>query len=143
MRFYAIVDTNVIVSALLSKNDDSATVQVIERIFSGDVIPLYSNATMAEYREVLARKKFKFVPEIIEYFLSAIEKFRILVEPNQTSVDLPDPKDVPFYEIVLEKKDDFPYLVTGNIKHFTREPFVVTPAEFIAILNNRNPSPFT
>ena len=59
MKYYAVVDTNVLVSALLSKKDDAATVQVFQRILVGDVIPLYSNDTMAEYREVLARRKFK------------------------------------------------------------------------------------
>lgn len=136
MRIYAVVDTNVLISAMLSKNSDSATVQVINRMFLGDVIPLYSNVTMAEYKEVMARKKFNFLPEAVEYILMAIEKFGILVETNQEGIQLPDPKDIPFYEIVLEKKEDSPYLITGNIKHFTKEPFVVTPAEFLAILNN-------
>lgn len=48
MKYYAVVDTNVLVSALLSKKDDAATVQVFQRILVGDVIPLYSNDTMAE-----------------------------------------------------------------------------------------------
>lgn len=137
MAFYAVVDTNVLVSAFLSKNDDSATVQVLRNLLAGDVTPLYSNQTMAEYREVMARRKFKFQPDAVDYVLSAIEKFGILVEPSKTGIVLPDPKDIPFYEIVMEKKDDFPYLVTGNIKHFTKEPFVVTPAEFLRILNSQ------
>lgn len=44
-------------------------------------------------------------------------------------------KDLPFYEVVLEKRDDNTYLVTGNIKHFPKEPFVVTPRELLDILN--------
>ena len=64
MRYYAVVDTNILVSALLSKKDDAATVQVFQRILGGDVIPLYSNETMTEYREVLARRKFKFDNEL-------------------------------------------------------------------------------
>ena len=45
-------------------------------------------------------------------------------------------KDLPFYEVVLEKKDDNAYLVTGNIKHFPQEPFVVTANQLLEILNN-------
>lgn len=47
----------------------------------------------------------------------------------------PDMKDVPFYEVVLEKWDDDAYLVTGNIKHFPKEPYIVTPRELLDILN--------
>ena len=49
---------------------------------------------------------------------------------------IPDMKDVPFYEVVLEKRNDNAYLVTGNIKHFPKEPFIVTPRELLDILNN-------
>ena len=136
MRYYAVVDTIVLVSALLTKKDDAATVQVFQRILGGDVIPLYSNETMAEYREVLARRKFKFDNEVVNYVLSAIEKFGMLVTPSPTGAVLPDLDDLPFYEIVMERIDDNPYLVTGNIKHFTNERFVVTPSEFLAVINS-------
>ena len=136
MRYYAVVDTNVLVSALLPKKDDAATVQVFQRILGGDVIPLYSNETMAEYREVLARRKFKFDSGVVNYLLSAIEKFGMLVTPSPTGAVLPDLDDLPFYEIVMERIDDNPYLVTGNIKHFTKERFVVTPSEFLAIIDS-------
>ena len=134
MKYYAVVDTNVLVSALLSSKSDTATVLVFNKIILGDVIPLYSNKTMKEYREVLARRKFKFDVEVVDYVLSAIENFGILVEPSPTGVMLPDMKDVPFYEIVMERTEDDPYLITGNIKHFTDERFVVTPAEFLKII---------
>ena len=45
-------------------------------------------------------------------------------------------KDLPFYEAVLEKRDVNAYLVTGNIKHFPKEPFIVTPRELLDILSN-------
>lgn len=135
MLYYTVVDTNVLVSALLTKNDDAATVQVLRKIFAGDVIPLYSVETMAEYREVLARRKFRFDKELVDYVLSAIEKFGILVNPSPTAVTLPDMDDLPFYEIVMERIEDDPYLVTGNIKHFTKESFIVTPAEFLEIIS--------
>lgn len=135
MLYYAVVDTNVLVSALLTKNDDAATVQVLRKIFAGDVIPLYSIETMAEYREVLARRKFRFDKELVDYVLLAIEKFGILINPSPTAVTLPDMDDLPFYEIVMERIEDDPYLVTGNIKHFTKESFIVTPAEFLEIIS--------
>ena len=67
--------------------------------------------------------------------VAAIEKYGVSVEPSQTGIALPDPKDVPFYEVVMEKRDDGAYLVTGNIKHFPVEPFIVTARELINLMD--------
>ncbi len=131
----AVIDTNVLVSALLSSKDDAATVQVMEKVFQGEIIPIYSNGIAKEYREVLCRKKFGFSEELIDYLLSAVEQYGVLVEPSPSGIVLPDMKDVPFYEVVLEKRSDDAYLVTGNIKHFPQEPFIVTPRELLDILS--------
>lgn len=137
MICYAVIDTNVLVSALLSSKDDTATVQVLGKVITGEIIPVYSNIITKEYREVLSRRKFGFSADLIEYLMSAIEKYGILVDPSPSGITLPDMKDVPFYEVVLEKRDDNAYLVTGNIKHFPKEPFIVTPRELLDILNNK------
>ena len=137
MICYAVIDINVLVSALLSSKDDTATVQVLGKVITGEIIPVYSNVITKEYREVLSRKKFGFSGDLIEYLMSAIEKYGILVDPSPSGITLPDMKDVPFYEVVLEKRNDNAYLVTGNIKHFPKEPFVVTPRELLDILNSK------
>ena len=136
MKCYVVIDTNVLVSALISRHDDAATVQVVDKIFTEDVIPLYSPEIIDEYANVLRRKKFKFTHEAIEILLSAIEQNGILVEPNASGEILPDMKDLPFYEVVLEKKDDDAYLITGNIKHFPKKPFIVTANQFLEIFNS-------
>lgn len=134
MICYAVIDTNVLVSAMLSSRDDAATVQVVGKMLQGVIIPIYSNAITKEYREVLRRRRFGFSVELVDYLLSALEMYGILVDPSPSGVVLPDIKDVPFYEVVLAKRDDAAYLVTGNIKHFPREPFIVTPRELLNIL---------
>lgn len=137
MPYYAAIDTNVLVSALLAKHSDSATVRVVERMILGDLIPVYSADTMKEYREVLRRKKFKFSTAQIDYLLAAISQFGLMVEPSPTGEVLPDPKDLPFYEVVMEKRQtDDTYLVTGNQKHFPVRPFIVTPKEMLDILES-------
>ena len=93
---------------------------------------------MNEYREVLSRKKFKFAPELIKYLLSTVEKFGVLVESTPTGVILPDMKDLPFYEVVMVKRDDDAYLVTGNLKHFPDEKFILTAREMLDILDSGN-----
>lgn len=135
MICYAVIDTNVLVSALISESDTAATVEIAARLISGEIIPVYSSEIMREYREVLSRKKFNFSKETVNYLISAIEKYGLLAEPSPTGVILPDMKDLPFYEVVLEKRDDNAYLVTGNLKHFPKEPFIVTPRQMIDILN--------
>lgn len=57
---YAVIDTNVLISALLSKRADSATVRVLEAMFDGRIIPLYHEDILTEYDEVLHRKKVSF-----------------------------------------------------------------------------------
>lgn len=63
MICYAVIDTNVLVSALLSSHEHAATVQVVSRMFAGEIIPVYSAEIMQEYREVLRRKRFQFLPD--------------------------------------------------------------------------------
>jgi predicted nucleic acid-binding protein len=36
MIFYAVIDTNVLISALLSSREDAATVQVVSKVLSGE-----------------------------------------------------------------------------------------------------------
>ena len=59
-----------------------------------------------------------------------------MIEPSPTGEILPDMKDLPFYEVVMEKwQTDDAYLVTGNQKHFPNRTFIVTPKEMLDILN--------
>ena len=135
MICYAVIDTNVLVSALLSEKDDAATVQVVDRVLDGEIVPLFSNDVIGEYREVLYRNKFGFLSDVVDYLLSAFEQFGILLEPSASGVILPDMKDLPFYEVVLEKRKECDaYLVTGNMKHFPAEPFIVTPRQMLELV---------
>ena len=135
MRAYAVIDTNVLVSSLLSRKADAATVRVVARALEGDIVPVYSTEVMAEYREVLSRPKFRFPPETVDYLLRAVERFGVLVEPTPTGTVLPDMSDVPFYEVAMETRSEGSWLVTGNGRHFPNAPFVVTPREMLDILD--------
>jgi len=135
MTCYAVIDTNVLVSALLSSHDDAATVLVVKKLFSGEVIPLFSNEILKEYNEVLRRAKFHFSERTVSILLQTIEKYGELVFPTPTGELLPDMKDLPFYEVVVERQEDDAHLVTGNKKHFPDKPFIVTAKEFLDILN--------
>lgn len=89
-------------SALLSSKENAATVQVLNKIIRGEILLVYNNIILKEYREVLSRRKFGFSLGTIEHLLSFIEKYGILVEPSPSGITLPDKKDLPFYEAVLK-----------------------------------------
>ena len=138
MKCCAVVDTNVLVAALLSKRDDSATVRVIRAMISGEFIPLYHEDILAEYEDVLHRKKkYDLSESAIQTVLNAIRRFGIEVFPKPTGEIFIDEDDIIFYEVAMEKRDDNAYLITGNMKHYPVRDFIVTPAEMIAILEEK------
>lgn len=55
MTYYAVIDTNVLVSALISARADSAVVIFAVRMLAGEIVPVYSKKIMKEYQEVPAR----------------------------------------------------------------------------------------
>ncbi len=77
MTYYAVIDTNVFISALLSKNSDSATVKVLRSILDGRIVPLYHTDILAEYNEVLHRERFHFREESIQLVLAAVKGFGV------------------------------------------------------------------
>ena len=135
---YAVIDTNVFVSALFSKNINVATVKVLDAIFQGKIVPLYNDEIIAEYEEVLHRSKFHFTPSLVNKYLKSICKMGISSERVHSDEVFPDQDDVVFYEVSLSKEDA--YLVTGNTKHFPKTPIVVTPAEMMEILQRKENS---
>lgn len=139
MKYCAVFDTNVLVSALLTKNPDSATARVVDAIADGTIIPLYSEAILWEYEEVLRRPRFPFSETRIRQLLALFRRFGIAVTPNPTGESLPDMDDLVFYEVVMEKRDDDAYLITGNLRHFPQRPYIVTPTEMMAILTGGMP----
>ena len=138
MIIYAVIDTNVIVSAMLSSHDDAATVRVVEKLFTGEIIPLYSAEILDEYYDVLHRDKFPFPDGEINGMLAAIEKYGIRVDASPSGEILPYMNDLPFYEAVLVKQDNDAYLVTGNIKHYPEKSFIVTTNQILNIIKECN-----
>ena len=134
MNYLVVIDTNVLISALLSKHSDAATVQVLNAVFDGTIIPVFNDEILAEYDNVLHRRKFKFPDANIQLLLDTIKTYGVFAEQLITNEILPDPKDLVFYEVVMAKQDENAYLVTGNSKHFPKKPFIVTPNELLDIM---------
>ena len=129
--FYAVFDTNVLVSALMSRRADSPTVVLLDYVLDGRIVLLFNEDILSEYDEVLHRSKFDFSDERIQAVINLV-KTGIHLDPTVSDEDFPDPDDRVFYEVALTKDDA--YMVTGNLKHFPKSPIVVTPAEMIKIM---------
>ena len=129
---HAVIDTNVLVSAFITKNLDSPTAKVWSALLNYDIIPMYSDEILEEYKEVLHRKKFNIPEQLIMDAIDHIMVNGVRGERVLSDDFFPDSKDIVFYEVALSKEDA--YLVTGNTKHFPKKPIVVTPAEMLEIL---------
>ena len=133
MKYYAVLDTNVLVSALLKNG--SVPWQVAEEALHGDIIPVLNDAIIAEYEDVLNRPKFKFDKRAVAVLLNELKKRAVLADAGLIEEIIPDPKDIVFYAVLMEKrKEEEAYLVTGNLKHFPIRTYVVTPREMLDIL---------
>ena len=134
-KIFAVIDTNVIVSALISSNLESNPVKVFRAIVQERIVPLFNDVILEEYKNVLSRSKFHLDLPLIETVIKAIIADGLNIDRTPAAdIDFPDPKDIVFYEVALSVEDS--YLVTGNIKHFPVKPFVVTPAEMVRILED-------
>lgn len=133
MRYYAVIDTNVLVSAMLKW--DSVPGNILELAFSGVITPVLNDSIVSEYQAVLSRPKFHLPEKVIHDILAEIDHCGVYVDAQEVDVDLPDPKDRVFYEVVMEKRNsDDAYLVTGNIRHFPEKPYIVTPRQMLDII---------
>lgn len=136
MQVFAVIDTNVIVSALITKNPKSPPYVVLREVLDGRIIPLYHTDIIEEYIEVLSRNKFHLDPKTIQTVINSIVANGIKVDPRPTGEIFIDMDDLIFYEVAMEKRDDDAYIVTGNQKHYPVRDFIVTPSEMLDILNN-------
>ncbi|MEZ3487061.1 MAG: putative toxin-antitoxin system toxin component, PIN family [Lachnospiraceae bacterium] len=133
MRIYAVIDTNVLVSAMLRSM--SVPGSIIEFALCGTIIPVLNKEIVWEYRNVLMRDKFHLTEEIVEGMIQSLEEQGEYMNPEYSYIELPEPKDTIFYVVVMEKrKEEDAYLITGNIRHFPTEYYIVTPREMLDII---------
>lgn len=137
MKYYAVIDTNVIVSAFLKSNSIPDT--LLDLALSGIIVPLLNGEIVAEYKNVLSRDKFGFGKDIVSDFLKQLDAVGLYIDEQKIDAEFLDVNDKVFYEVVMEKrKTDEAYLVTGNIKHFPKETFIVTAREMLEIVAGGN-----
>ena len=126
----AVIDTNVLVAAFWTRNRLSPTVRIANAIAHDVFTPVYSAEMISEYREVLSRAKFNFSAGEVNALIDHIVAKGELAEPADIDAHFPDPKDKVFYCTAFAGDA---HLVTGNMKHYPRADFVVSPAQFCDI----------
>jgi len=127
-----VLDTNVVVSALLLKQ--SVSRQAFDRAFElGQV--LLSWATISELNDVLSREQFdKYVlEEERKKFLAAFVHEAVLVEVTETVTDCRDPKDNKFLELAVS--GNATCIISGDKDLLVLHPFrsipVLSPKSFL------------
>ena len=137
MKYYAVIDTNVIVSSMLKH--DSIPGKILDYVFAKTIVPLINSEILNEYSEVLLRNKFGFNNEDIQNLISILKKNSIMIEREQSLEEFIDEDDIVFYEIVMSARNTMDaFLITGNIKHYPIKNYVVTPKQMIDIINSKN-----
>ncbi|MGO8759482.1 MAG: putative toxin-antitoxin system toxin component, PIN family [Terracidiphilus sp.] len=131
----AVLDTNVIVSALISPFGNEAL--VLLAVEKRRLTPCFSPSILAEYTGVLSRPKFDFAQREIDGLIELLRRAGLLFEPPPSVGASPDPKDEPF--IACAQAAGAAFLVTGNKRHFPAQFYgqarVVSAREMIEFLN--------
>jgi putative PIN family toxin of toxin-antitoxin system len=127
-----VVDTNIIISGLLSSSSPSGT--ILKLILSKKIRLGIDNRIIEEYRDVLFRDKFRFDRESVEHILDEIIADGINIISEPINISLPDSDDIPFLEVAIS--GNIKILITGNNKHFPKDKYrqvkIYSPARFIA-----------
>ena len=132
MNIHAVIDTNVIVSAILTRNQESPTRGILEKVRNGHITPMVNAAIMEEYLDVLSRSKFRLKMEVIQEVKSLFEVRGAHYDPEISESCLIDPDDQIFYETYQMVEDA--YLITGNLRHYPVEPRILSPSDMMSIL---------
>jgi putative PIN family toxin of toxin-antitoxin system len=126
----AVLDTNVLVSSLLSPGPPAV---IIDMVAGGKIMPIFNEFILTEYRDVLLRKKFGFTELQVARLINDIARTGIAVESDAPSkIIMAHEDDRKFFDAAVSSKA---YLITGNIKHFPNRLFIVSPAKFLTTYN--------
>ncbi|MDR1616051.1 MAG: putative toxin-antitoxin system toxin component, PIN family [Syntrophomonadaceae bacterium] len=125
-----VLDTNILVSALWTEKGNPH--KILDMIGRNEIKPCYDYRIITEYRDVLSRPKFSFSARDINSVLNGIKAKGFSTIAKQCAHNFTDETDRAFYEVAVTCNA---YLITGNSKHFPNEPLVLSPAQFLVLLD--------
>ena len=129
---YAVIDTNVLVSGLITHHPDAATAKVVRLLLENAFVPMFDADIIAEYEDVLHRSKFPIQKNVANALIAHIIENGVEASRVNSMETMPDEDDRVFYEVTLSMENSF--LVTGNIKHYPNSPRVISPSDFVKVL---------
>ena len=128
-----VLDTNVVVSALLKPESLPRT--VVRLVMTKPARWYVSDAILAEYAEVLARRELNIRKTLRRQFLHLLKKRTHIVKPAHLPPLTRDPDDNKFIECADSARADF--LITGDTRHFPpywKNAKVISPREVLALV---------
>lgn len=135
-----VLDSNVLVAGLLTPFGPCG--EIVRMVSSGELSLALDARILTEYREVLARPKFKFDQDKVAALLDLIDYRGLIVAASLLPQPLPDPDDEPFLEVAIAAR--VACLVTGNCVHFPAElcrgTTILSPSEFLAFYREHTAS---
>jgi len=135
-KLKVVLDTNVLVSALLFKGELSKIVDLWER---GRIIPLISKETFDEFKKVIAYPKFSLTGDEIKTIIEEnVLPFFEVVEANEVIKDVcKDRDDNKFLSCAVSAGAD--YIVTGDREFCELGKFrtvkIITPLKFLKMFD--------
>ena len=132
---YVIIDTNVVVSALLNPRSNPGI--VVTEALLGCLTPVLNVEILEEYKDVLTRPFFSFDPAVVDAVIEGLRQRSVSLNAIESGVILKDPTDLKFYEVTLSALGEGiidSFLVTGNLKHYPKENYIVNPAQMVELI---------
>ena len=130
-----VVDTNVVVSGLLTSEPDAPTARILDGMLEGRFVFLLSADLLSEYRQVLLRPKIRglhgLAPEAIDTILTELAANAAFRDPPPSG-PAPDRGDDHLWALAASEPDSL--LVTGDRKLIDSPPPgtpVLSPRRFV------------
>jgi len=135
---HAVIDTNILVSALLRPAGPPG--QVMAEALAGRLIPVVSDAVLDEYSRVLTRPRLGLDAQRVRAVIEAMRNVGVRLHAAPAPPpDLPDPGDGPFIACALTAGCP---VVTGNVKDFPPRlgVTVVTARQWVDLFGSLDPA---
>jgi putative PIN family toxin of toxin-antitoxin system len=136
VRRPAVVDTNVVVSGILTARQESPTARIVDSMLNGGFRFLISVELLAEYREVLLRPKIRrrhgLSPSEVDIILADIAAAGAVIEVEPPPAGPRKGGDDHLWRIFA--RDPSALLVTGDKRLFDRRDEgreILSPREFL------------
>jgi putative PIN family toxin of toxin-antitoxin system len=131
-----VVDTNVVVAGLLTRDPASPTVRVLDGMVEASFSFLLSTALLAEYRAVLLRPKISsrhgLDEDEIDSLLTEIVANAIVREPGSSPQEAPTRQDQHLWDLLGTERGTV--LITGDQRLLANPPkgaSVISPSSFV------------